>query len=108
MTIRTTTRDVCTIARALRNGEDFTTSGALKGEATPYWIDSGRMAQDDANALRTAKYAPGIHYVVYSYGTPIAYLVKSGGWVVPDAKYSATTSKHQTTVRRALRLVGMS
>ena len=106
MTIRTTTRNADAIARAFRNSENFTTSGALKGIADPYWIETGRMSREDAHALRTAQNEVGIDYIVFSYGTPIAYLIKRGEWVVPDAKYSVTTSKHQSTIRRALDLIG--
>ena len=40
-------------------------------------------------------------YVVYSYGTPIAWH-HAGGWSVPSVRYSVTTSKHQGIVRRAV------
>jgi len=40
-------------------------------------------------------------YVVYSYGTPIAWH-HVGGWSVPSVRYSVTTSKHQGIVRRAV------
>ena len=107
MTIRTTTRNASTIAHALRNGEDFTTSGALKGEANPQWIGSGRMTVADANVMDTTRDEHGIDYVVYSYGTPIAYRAElSGQWIVPDVKHSVTTSKHQGTIRYALTLIG--
>lgn len=36
-----------------------------------------------------------IRYGVWSYDTPIAWLLASGEWVKPDVKYSRTTSKHQ-------------
>ena len=101
MTIRTTTRNASTIAHAIRQGEDFTTSGALKGVSDPYWIESGRMSVADSNAMRAAQNV-GIDYVVYSYGTPIAYRYGAGKWRVPGAKYSVTTSKHQSTIRYAL------
>ena len=100
MTIRTTTRNARTIARAIWQGEDFTTSGALRGEAFPFFIGTGRMPDNEAAQLRAAR----IDYVVYSYGTPIAYRA-SGEWIAPDAKYSVTTSKHQSTIRYALDLV---
>ena len=100
MTIRTTTRNASTIAHAIQQGEDFTTSGALRGEAFPLFIGTGRMPDSDAAKLRAAR----IDYVVYSYGTPIAYRV-NGEWVTPDAKYSVTTSKHQSTISYALGLV---
>lgn len=35
-------------------------------------------------------------YVIYSYLTPIAWLTAQGFWVMPETRYSATTSKHQT------------
>ena len=100
MTTRTTTRNAATIAHAIRQGENFTTSGALRGEAFPIFIGTGRMPDSEAAQLRAAR----IDYVVYSYGTPIAYRA-NGEWTIPDAKYSATTSKHQSTIRYALGLV---
>lgn len=43
-----------------------------------------------------------ITYVVRSYATPIAWVLDSGEVVVPDVKYSATSSNHQTIARFAL------
>ena len=54
-----------------------------------------------------------IDYVIYSYQTPIAWRIRdtwygNGGqthshrWIVPDVRYSVTTSKHQNNVRTAL------
>ena len=40
-------------------------------------------------------------YIVYSYGTPIAWH-SDKGWFIPNIKYSVTTSKHQNYVRRAV------
>jgi hypothetical protein len=40
-------------------------------------------------------------YIIYSYGTPIAWHGKFG-WSVPAIKYSSTTSRHQSIVRGAL------
>ena len=101
MTIRTTTRNASAIARAIQNGEDFTTSGALKGEAYPLIVGGGRLSDDWASRIDRPL------YVVRSYATTIAWQNYDGTWVVPDDTYSVTTSKHQSTVRRALRLVGM-
>jgi hypothetical protein len=36
-----------------------------------------------------------IDYTVLSYGTPIAWHDNERGWVMPDTKYSTTTSKAQ-------------
>lgn len=41
-------------------------------------------------------------YVVYSYSTPIAWWDATTGWVIPDVKYSPTTSRHQSNVRLAV------
>lgn len=41
-------------------------------------------------------------YVVYSYATPIAWYTKRGAWVVPEEKYSSTTSRHQSVVRQGV------
>lgn len=105
MTIRTTTRNAATIAHAIRQGEDFTTSGALEGIANPRWVNSGRMRDSDSAPLYSARDNIGIDYVIYSYATPIAYRTTDGNWTIPDAKYSVTTSKHQSTIRYALELV---
>jgi hypothetical protein len=43
-----------------------------------------------------------IHYSVWSYGTPIAWLVEGEGWVIPPVKYSMSTGRHQGYVRRAV------
>lgn len=47
-------------------------------------------------------------YIIYSYKTPIAWLVVDPQtdrpkWIVPDVWYSVTTAKHQQRVRLALR-----
>lgn len=38
-------------------------------------------------------------YVIYSYATPIAAVTDKNVLVMPDEKYSVTTSKHQYLVR---------
>ena len=40
-------------------------------------------------------------FIIYSYNTPIAWFGKVG-WVIPSVKYSSTTSRHQSIVRRAI------
>lgn len=71
--------------------------------------DTGRMPEEDARILRGHRQAGGIRYVIYSYNTPIAYLTVGmaqgrgvSKWIVPDARYSVTTSKHQGRVRPAV------
>ena len=38
-------------------------------------------------------------YIVWSYGTPIAWYTANCQWVIPSLKYSQTTSRHQSLVR---------
>ena len=38
-------------------------------------------------------------YTVVSYSTPIAWLLDSGEWIIPDHRYSQTTSCHQGLAR---------
>lgn len=55
------------------------------------------------HAIETARNNGGPTYVVSSYGTPIAWTNPDGTLVVPDERYSTTTSKHQYHVRQAVR-----
>lgn len=90
---------------AIRSANDFQTHGALRGETVSdaRWIGTGILPTSDRETLRT--FGRLVDFVVYSYDTPIAYRVTVDGdsyWVVPDVRYSVTTSKHQGTVRWAL------
>lgn len=40
-----------------------------------------------------------ILYTIMSFDTPLAWLMGTGEWVVPDVYYSPTTSRQQTIVR---------
>ena len=100
MTIRTTTRNASAIARALQAGEPFTTSGALSGEPYPLLVGGGRLPYEWASSIDNPI------YVIRSYATAIAWQNSDGEWIVPDARYSATTSKHQGTIRYALTMIG--
>lgn len=95
---RLTTRGIAT-AEAIRDREDFRTSGALSGESRILGVfDSGRLSGDDLERF----YADcgSIRYVVMSYATPIAWYVTpsatiKGGWYKVAQKFSVTTTKHQ-------------
>lgn len=89
------TRDAHKIAKAIANGEDFETHGALSGR-------SGRFTAWSAGRL-PSQYVDGFlasDYALFSYATPIAYRT-NGEWVVPEVRYSVTTSRHQSTARYA-------
>jgi hypothetical protein len=95
------------IVEAIAKREPFR-SGALRAEtlatvegvsAEPWWF-GGRLTTD----LRTQLYNEAPTYVVLSYSTPIAWWSVEHGWTVPDERYSATTSRHQGFVQRAIAL----
>lgn len=80
--------------------QEFTAS-ALSGKT--YWFTSntGRLNEQES-ALLIAEFGEGKSvYVVYSYGTPIAWHTLDG-WYIVAQKFSVTTSKHQNYVRRAI------
>ncbi len=81
---------------ALSIHEPFTTHGALEGVCMPSYVTLGQLPSAYHDSARKA------HYVVYSYRTPIAWYVPSVGWVMPDTRYSVTTSKHQGKIRTAI------
>jgi hypothetical protein len=66
--------------------------GGNTGAGIAYGVALDRFKEDDER----------IRYVVKSYATPIAWRLEDGTWVVPAAKYSRTTSKHQGVVNRGV------
>jgi len=92
------TRDAHKISVSIRNGDEFKTHGAMEGRETLGRWDSGRLPGEFVDSFLTADYA------VYSYATPIAWHVPDFGWVMPETRYSLTTTRHQSTVRYALSL----
>lgn len=65
---------------------------------------SGRLYGDDLERFRAVcanvDNIDDMPYIVFSYGTPIAWY-HGGEWNLATAKFSVTTSKHQSIVRRA-------
>ena len=81
--------------------QEFTAS-ALSGTFKTYTPDTGRLnAEESAKLSETFAQCLGA-YVVYSYGTPIAWHTLNFGWYVVEQKFSVTTSKHSNYVRRAI------
>ena len=80
----------------LRDGAPFANSNrTFRGEAVTSPVPTGRLDAEHVATLRTAD------FVVFSYGTPIAWRT-ADGWVCPDERYSVTTSCHQGKLRPAL------
>ena len=73
------------------------TAAALSGTLSNH--GAGRLL--DADAARWRLDRDRVLYVVYSYGTPIAWLT-ADGWQVVEQRFSVTTSRHQSIVRRAV------
>jgi hypothetical protein len=85
--------------RPLRKREDFRTGGSMRGEVTPFGAGSlGMLPAQYADSARAAD------YVVYSYATPIAWHA-AGEWVMPEVRYSVTTSKQQGRIATALSVI---
>lgn len=95
-----TTRGIRT-ATAIKNREDFRTSGSLSGRSTSLGTyDYGRLTGDDRDQfVLDSRY---IDYCVWSYATPIAWHWTapdgSEGWHVVSQKFSPTTTKHQSNL----------
>lgn len=84
--------------QAIRDRIAFRAS-AMSGEPVDgRHVSAGRMPRNWAAALN----AKPLAYVVWSYGTPIAWVTQDGEAVAPDVGYSVTTSRHQGIAMRAL------
>lgn len=80
--------------------QEFTAS-ALSGKVEEYAPHSGRLDNEEIVKLIDAFNSGQGVYVVYSYGTPIAWHTLDG-WYTVEQKFSVTTSKHQNFTRRAI------
>lgn len=104
-TVKPTRVRITDAADSIRRRESFVAGdGSLSGRDALYMIGAttGRLP----NALRTElRAAFDRHrqalYVVWSYGTPIAWAAPGEPLTVPAVRYSVTTSRHQGIARRA-------
>lgn len=89
---------------AIYNCEDFN-AGNLSGRTTvDYGRRYGMLTGDALKSFLAALVCEDVFYVVYSYDTPIAWVDRAGNHHVPDVRYSVTTSRHQSKVRKAYSL----
>lgn len=101
MALKLTTRSSWMDFRdALEAGQDFTTSGALSAKATPNGAVRGGYTLGHLPREFHASVADA-DFIVYSYATPIAWRTQ-GQWHIPNVKYSATTSRHQSRIFTAI------
>ena len=84
----------------IANRERFEAS-SLSGKFMNYLPSAGRLGDEFIRLSDEFKVGA---YIVFSYNTPIAWF-GSNGWYVVEQKFSPTTSKQQTYVRRAVTLV---
>ena len=97
---RVITQDVA--HASIRSFRTFTASAlsGMSGERSSF--DPELMDEAEWLTLRCYRNAGDVDYIVLSYNTPIAYHTKSDGWIECKKKHSATTSRHQGIVRRAI------
>lgn len=69
-------------------------------------VPVGMLSAGHLQALRCAGGGVKPIYVVFSYGTPIAWRCAGDGqeWCVPKVTYSVTTSKHQSLAAQGMRV----
>lgn len=108
MTAKTTTKP----ARITLNSGDaghymatrqpFTCNGNFTGEVGNAWT-YGQLPEPFRSEYKAAEDAGQVAYTVSSYYTPIGWVLTSGEVIIPEVKYSSTTSRHQGIVRLNLR-----
>jgi hypothetical protein len=85
----------------IATGQEFKASALSGVNANTSGIQGAYGRLDPEEFARFKAVESQVDYAVYSYGTPIAWRTASG-WYVVEQKFSVTTSKHQTYVRRAI------
>lgn len=85
----------------IATGQEFKASALSGSSVKEYTPDGGRLNPEEYAKLKEATARPEWVYVVYSYGTPIAWRTNEA-WYVVSQKFSVTTSKHQNLTRRAV------
>lgn len=91
-----------TIRRAIDSLENFRL-GNISGENFSSWqnVPLGRLSQN--NPRYAGVEANMAVYVIFSYGTPIAWKFSNAYvWVIPNYTYSMSTTNHQNVLRAEL------
>lgn len=88
------------IETLVRNREPFAGNSST-AEASPSVVNPGRLDGPEFRQLAEAAAAGRLSYVVYSYATPVAWVV-DGAAHVTEQSFSPTTSRLQNLCRRAL------
>lgn len=85
----------------IATGQQFTASALSGSSFKKYTVDAGRLNAEEYAKLNEATHGEEWVYVVFSYGTPIAWRTNEA-WYVVSQKFSITTNKHQSYTRRAI------
>lgn len=94
LTIRKTANsNVVNFANADMNADGYGNMHT-RNSADMFAVPTGHLPYRLADVLRKRFHAKHVTQVIYSYGTPIAWL-DDDLWIIPEIKYSITTSKHQ-------------
>ena len=92
------------VPRAVARDDAETTTGnmsTLRVVSTYFAHHKGSMPSAWHRLYAERVRAALIDHVIYSYSTPIAWLDREHGWIIPAVTYSATTStKHQSQLYR--------
>lgn len=89
-------------SNSINNCRSFETHGALwatDDETEMATRGVGQLPEPWATPLKSALRETLVSYVVYSYQTPILWVMYDGTVISPAHKYSVTTSRHQNLVR---------
>lgn len=89
------------VQQRIADHKGFRTHGSFWATTDRAEVNAGRLPEEVAKKFRQEHGDGVIDYYVMSYGTPIAWVHCDGTRVVPDVKYSLTTTQHQSIVRRA-------
>lgn len=85
------------LGEAVSAREPFVGPSSRGGSPEDVGTGTGYLPSEHAETMR----AHNPNYIVKSYNTPVAWHGEKG-WVVPDVKYSRTTSRLQSTIRRSV------
>ncbi len=90
------------IMQALIARQPFAVTNFLATTEPTQWDTMGQLPSSYRHGLEQHLTDCRITYVVYSYQTPIAWVVDGRDVVIPDVVYSLTTGRHQNLVRASL------
>ena len=95
-----TTNNYGIVPAAMRGINATNRRGTFTTDTAPAWLYFGYLPSKLKDILRERFRQGAVVQVIYSYGTPIAWL-DAGAWIIPNVRYSATTStKHQSQLYR--------